>query len=142
MAKHKYVETPEILYELFEKYKIGVLENPRHQYQLSKTGETIPVPLRVPLTMEGFENYCEENIGCVHQYFGNQDKAYGEYLAICSRIKRLIRQDQIEGGMTGQYNPSITQRINGLAEKTENKTIEIKVLNIDPLDDSTDHSIT
>ncbi len=38
---------------------------------------------------------------------------------ICSRIKRAIRQDQIEGGMVGQFNPSITQRLNGLTEKTD-----------------------
>jgi hypothetical protein len=69
--------------------------------------------------MEGFENYCEEVIGCVHQYFVNQEGAYTEYLNICSRIKRLIRQDQIEGGMVGQYNPSITQRLNGLTEKQD-----------------------
>jgi hypothetical protein len=82
--------------------------------------------------MEGFENYCEEKIGCVHQYFNNQDNAYKEYLTICSRIKRIIRQDQIEGGMVGQFNPSITQRLNSLTEKTDvtsqgEKINEIKV---------------
>ena len=30
-----------------------------------------------------------------------------------------IRQDQIEGGMSGIYNPSITQRLNGLTDKSE-----------------------
>jgi hypothetical protein len=38
---------------------------------------------------------------------------------ICSYIKREIRTDQINGGMVGQYNASITQRLNGLTEKTE-----------------------
>jgi hypothetical protein len=33
----------------------------------------------------------------------------------------MIRNDQIDGGMVGQYNSSITQRLNGLVEKTENK---------------------
>jgi hypothetical protein len=40
-------------------------------------------------------------------------------LPICSYIKREIRTDQINGGMVGQYNASITQRLNGLTEKTE-----------------------
>jgi len=31
----------------------------------------------------------------------------------------IIRQDQISGGMVGQYNPSITQRLNGLVEKSQ-----------------------
>jgi hypothetical protein len=55
----------------------------------------------------------------VHQYFENRDNRYNEYVAICSRIKRTIRQDQIEGGMVGQFNPSITQRLNNLTERTD-----------------------
>jgi hypothetical protein len=55
----------------------------------------------------------------VLQYFKNQDKLYDNYMPICSRIKEVIRTDQIEGGMVGQYNASITQRLNGLKEQTE-----------------------
>jgi hypothetical protein len=47
------------------------------------------------------------------------DNAYEQFLPICSYIKREIRTDQINGGMVGQYNASITQRLNGLTEKTE-----------------------
>lgn len=122
MAKKKYIETPEILLELFEKYKKKVHENPRYNYQLDKTGKVVPVPLRVPLTMEGFVIYCYNEISCVDQYFENRDGRYSEYVAICSYIKKEIRNDQIEGGMVGQYNASITQRLNGLAEKTQNET--------------------
>jgi len=116
MGKKKYIETPEKLYELFEAYKAN--RKPREIQKATATGVKSEWHTP-PLTMEGFENYCEEVIGCVHQYFVNQDNAYTEYLNICSRIKRLIRQDQIEGGMVGQYNPSITQRLNGLTEKTD-----------------------
>ena len=35
-----------------------------------------------------------------------------------------MRQDQIEGGMAGMYNPSITQRLNSLVEKTQTTIIE------------------
>ena len=41
--------------------------------------------------------------------------------------------------MNGFFNPSITQRLNNLAEKTETST-SINLLNIDPLDDSSDYS--
>lgn len=116
MAKKKYIETPEKLYELFEAYKAN--RKPREIQKATATGVKSEWHTP-PLTMEGFENYCEDVVGCVHQYFVNQDNAYTEYLNICSRIKRLIRQDQIEGGMVGQYNPSITQRLNGLTEKTD-----------------------
>ena len=36
-------------------------------------------------------------------------------------VYKDIRNNQIEGGMAGIYNPSITQRLNGLVERTENK---------------------
>lgn len=116
MAKRKYIETPEKLYQLFEEYKKNL--KPREIQKATATGVKSEWHTP-PLTMEGFENYCEEHIGCVHQYFVNQDNAYNAYLNICSRIKRIIRQDQIEGGMVGQFNPSITQRLNGLTEKTD-----------------------
>ena len=122
MAKKKYIETPEILLELFEKYKKKVHENPRYNYQLDKTGKVVPVPLRVPLTLEGFNIYCYNEIGLVEQYFENKDSRYTEYIGICSYIRKEIRNDQIEGGMVGQYNASITQRLNGLVEKTQNET--------------------
>lgn len=119
MAKKKYIETPEILLELFEKYKSKVHENPRYKYELDKTGNVTPIPLRVPFTMEGFNVFCYNEIGIVEQYFENREGRYSEYVGICTRIKKEIRQDQIEGGMVGQYNASITQRLNGLAEQSE-----------------------
>jgi hypothetical protein len=45
--------------------------------------------------------------------------AYEDYRTICKCIEDEIRTDQIEGGMVGQYNPSITQRLNGLTEKQD-----------------------
>jgi hypothetical protein len=64
-------------------------------------------------------------------------------VTICTHIKEIVRQDQIEGGMVGQYNPSITQRLNGLKEQTETiSNTSISILNIDPLDDSQDNITT
>jgi hypothetical protein len=125
MGKHKYIETPEKMWEFFEAYRKEVKDNPRHiSDYVGKDGEHVHKPLERPLTFEGFYNYCYDNVGCIDQYFENRDERYTEYVAICSRIKREIRQDQIEGGMVGQYNASITQRLNGLAEKTQNENIQ------------------
>lgn len=127
MGKHKYIETPEKMYELFEAYKKETKENPRTKIEyVGKDGLRVKTPLETPLTMEGFENYVARqglNQELSH-YFSNKDNAYSEYLAICSRVKAEIRQDQIEGGMVGQYNASITQRLNNLAEKTHNTNVE------------------
>jgi hypothetical protein len=126
MGKHKYIETPEKMWALFEAYRNDVKNNPRHVYEyVGKDGEERIKPLERPLTMEGFKCYVWDVEGfTVEQYFTNQDGAYTEYLGICSRIKETIRRDQIEGGMVGQYNASITQRLNGLAEKTQNENVQ------------------
>ena len=118
----KYIETPEKMWELFQAYRKDVKDNPRTKHVfVGKDGASESERLERPLTMEGFENYCAEKIGYVHQYFVNQAGLYDDYVNICSHIKKVIRQDQIEGGMVGQYNPSITQRLNGLTDKQEHK---------------------
>jgi len=121
MAGHpRNVETPEKMWELFLEYAKEVKSNPRTKVEyVGKEGDRVETPLERPLTMEGFELYCVERVGYVHQYFVNQDNMYEEYLNICSRVRKSIKNDQIEGGMVGQYNASITQRLNGLTEKVE-----------------------
>ena len=71
-----------------------------------------------------FEIFCWNIVGEVEDYFLNRDKRYSEYTAICSHIRKEIRRDQIEGGMVGQYNPSITQRLNNLKEHVEQTNVE------------------
>ena len=63
----------------------------------------------------------------------NKDNRYSDYATICSYIKKKTRRDQIEGGMAGIFNPSITQRLNNLAENT--KTTLDGSLNIPKLPD-------
>jgi hypothetical protein len=128
MAKHKYIETPELMAQLFEDYKTECKTNPRKKHVfVGKDGTSDYELLERPLTIEGFRVYCYDKIGCVKQYFDNPDKRYNEYITICSHIREVIRRDQIEGGMVGQYNPSITQRLNGLKEQTEQTNIEQKL---------------
>jgi hypothetical protein len=124
MAKNKYIETPVKLWELFELYKTDLKENPIKVHDfVGKDGDSVDRKKERPLTMEGFQNYLDDNdiITDVTDYFENKGDRYSDYIRICSRIKRKIKQDQIEGGMAGIYNPSITQRLNNLVDKTENK---------------------
>ena len=120
MPKHKYIETPEKLFELFQEYQTETKNSPRLRHVfVGKDGNSEHEQLERPLTMEGFRAYAFLNASCIKHYFDNTDNRYAEYSTICSHIKDLIRQDQIEGGMVGQYNPSITQRLNGLTDKSE-----------------------
>lgn len=124
MGKNKYIETPEALLELFNEYKNEVKSNPRTRKVTGNKNFIISEEkLERPLTMDGFEVFCWKKGMTVNHYFDNQNGSYDEYCTICYIIKKEIRQDQIEGGMVGQYQASITQRLNGLKEQTENETI-------------------
>lgn len=125
MGVHKLIQSPDILWNLFKEYKDYVKSNPRKvQDFVGKEAEMVYREKEVPLTMEGFEDYVAEIDGMpwsLEQYFSNREGRYEDFVAICSRIRRAIRRDQIEGGMVSQYNASITQRLNGLVEKSETK---------------------
>jgi hypothetical protein len=125
IGRPRILNSPDELYELFERYKREVKANPRIKSVFGgKEFEERAEPLERPLTLEGFEVFCWNELGMVEQYFKNVDKRYEEYIPICTRIRKEIRQDQIEGGMVGQYNPSITQRLNNLKEQVEQTNIE------------------
>jgi len=92
--------------------------------------------------MEGFECYVwDQDIASgIDQYFSNQEGKYADFLGICTRIRREIRQDQISGGMAGIYNPSITQRLNNLTETTQTKTEGLQKIIIERVSKNTDQS--
>jgi hypothetical protein len=133
MPRHKNIETPEAMWELFDRYREWTKNNPRYQYSLSnKTGEATAIPLERPMTQVGFRCFASESGSSVQDYFANTEGRYSAFTTICTRIEEAIRQDQIEGGMTGQYNASITQRLNNLTERVDTTTMgqainEIKV---------------
>ena len=113
---------PEDMINLWEKYK-KALEVEGQKWQkvqyVGKDGRREADNLKVPLTLEGFKRYCRENIGEVKQYFSNESDMYNDFLEVCARIREEIREDQIIGGLLNMYNPSITQRLNGLTEKQD-----------------------
>ena len=119
------IDTPEQLYDMFKSYKTYVKENPRYKYVMNqRSGDMVAEPLECPLSIDGFEVYCYNKFECtVSHYLDNTNKAYEEFCPISAHIKREIRQDQISGGMVGQYNASLTARLNGLTEKVESTII-------------------
>tara|TARA_R100001244_G_scaffold132297_3_gene107954 strand:- start:3601 stop:4020 length:420 start_codon:yes stop_codon:yes gene_type:complete len=123
MGRTKLIKTPEALKALWEAYKKDVNDNPiRVQDYVGKEAVMIYRDKQRPFTMSGFEVYCFDTASDVHHYFDNTDGRYQDYRAICSHIRKEIRNHQIDGGMAGIFNPSITQRLNGLTDKQEIKT--------------------
>lgn len=122
------IKNPEQLWDLFEDYKLATKSNPiMKMVHVGKNGTPTYEERERALTLDGFEVYCYKIVGTVHQYFDNQDNLYGDYMVICRAIKKEIREDQIQGGLAGIYNPSITQRLNNLVEKTENVNTNVEV---------------
>ena len=103
---------------------------------VGKDGNRKEDGVKVPKTLEGFKRFCYKKYGEIGQYFKNQDNIYNNFIPICSRIREEIREDQILGGLLGFYNPSITQRLNGLIEKVEQTNIEQPFFNDVPKNDS------
>lgn len=114
--------TTDELLEAWKGYKENLTEQNKEWLQIQyvgRNGERKADPLKVPMTFEGFKRYCRENHGEVEQYFTNQDEYYTNFIGVCSHIKDEIRECQIVGGLLGVYNPSITQRLNGLTDKQD-----------------------
>jgi len=122
MGKRKYIESPEVMWQHFLLYKDHVKKNPIIVKDwVGKDATDVFREKERPLTIDGFECWCYDNdiISDLSNYFANSDNKYSEYSTICTRIRKAVRTDQIEGGMAGIYNPSITQRLNGLVDKSE-----------------------
>lgn len=115
-------KTPEDLEKAFNEYKADLKKQSKEwlnvQY-VGKDGIRKTEPQKVPMTLEGFKRYCRENYGDIHNYFENSDGYYEDFKGICSHAREEIRENQIIGGLLGFYNPSITQRLNGLTDKKE-----------------------
>lgn len=123
-GRPKAIESPEKLWEYFLSYKEYVKNRPIQVHDfVGKDGRPEYREKERPLTIEGFECWLFENdiIDNLSNYFANSNNSYTDYSTICSHIKKTVRKDQIEGGMAGIYNPSITQRLNNLVDKTETK---------------------
>lgn len=133
-GRPKLIQSPEILWSLFEEYKVWAKDNPiLIEDYVGKDADRVMREKPRALTMEGFENfvaYKPDMPTDLDQYFSNRDGAYEGFVSICSRIRREIRSDQIEGGLAGIYNASITQRLNGLVDKSETK-IQANVSQVD-----------
>lgn len=119
----KYLTT-EMMWDMFEQYRAETKASPFVVKDwVGGIGKEVERLKEKPLTWVGYENYVVATgiITMLNDYEANHGGRYEEFRGVISRIKNIIRQDQIEGGMAMIYNPSITQRLNNLVEKTENK---------------------
>lgn len=135
MAKHKYIETPERLWQLFEEYVLHEKNSPmlKREY-VGKDGIEKDTPLETPITFEGFECYLSDKgvIEDLGKYSANTDGAYGDYVTIIARIRKNCFVHNFKGAAVGVFNANLISRKLGLTEKSE-QTIkqEPRIFNVD-----------
>lgn len=133
MGQHKSIKSPEYLWELFKEYELDVESRPfLVQDFVGKDGNEVQRKRQRCLSVEGFEDFLFEKgiINDLGDYMSNKEGRYSDFIDICKAIRRRCRRDQIEGGMAGIYNHSITARLNGLVDKVQEdgtKEVLIKV---------------
>lgn len=142
IGKPKYIESPEKLKEYFSEYQKETKSKPFIiKDWVGKDAIEIYREKERPFTIQGFECWLSDNdiIEDLGDYLKNKENRYTDYAPICSYIKKQTSKDQIEGGMAGIYNPSITQRLNGLVEKTQNDNIvQVKKFEVEIIDNNPD----
>ena len=124
MGKNKYIESPAEMWDMFVSYKKLIEDNPfKVKDWVGKDAQMVKREHMKVMTMEGFECYVMDNSKITYpdltEYFEGKNESYKNYFPICSRIRREIRRDQIEKGLSNLANPSITQRLNGLTDRQE-----------------------
>lgn len=130
---------PKDLQKAFEEYKQD-LKNQSNEWlkiqYVGKDGVRVAEPQKIPYTFEGFKRFCRNKYGEIEQYFVNQGGYYDDFISICRAIKEEIRENQIIGGLLSFYNPSITQRLNNLADTTNvNASVKTPIFGENPLDE-------
>ena len=133
MGKHKFIETPDKLWELFEEYVNHERQNPLFKTEyVGKDGNTVYTPLAVPITFEGFECYLADidYIQDLGDYAKNDDGRYTDYAPIITRIRKNCFVQNFKGASVGLFNPNIIARKLGLkdtVDDTGSKDVTIKV---------------
>jgi hypothetical protein len=121
VGRPRTLDSPDQLWEFFEAYRNEVKSNPRIKIEyVGKMGDRVETPIERPLTLEGFRCFCWDHVGDTSHYFKGD---YEEFSQVIARIRESVRQEQIDGAMSGFYNSNLTARLNGLAEK---QSVEVK----------------
>lgn len=101
--------------DFVDKHKIDL---PTHIVKGSHRDEGRGGQVARPLTLTGFMVFA--GVGSKWQDFARHQCERGnEFSEVITRIRNIVSNDQIEGGVAGIYNSNLTARLNGLTEKQQ-----------------------
>lgn len=104
------VHTPERIADKFERYVEYLRDNPLTK-EIPTRGDVVKVHLKRPATIIGFCVFAGMAEDSFYHYASIDD-----YKDVIERIRRCIRADQLEGGLTGIYESNIVARLLHLIE--------------------------
>lgn len=113
---------PEILRQSIQEY-FDLTDSRRDwdgQEWVGKDGDEVIVKKRVPFTLKGLCVF----LGVSSHYFSEFKKSQTfqnnpEFLEVYTWAEDVIQTQQIDGGLLGYYNASLTARLNGLTDKQD-----------------------
>ena len=113
---------PEILRQSIQEY-FDLTDSRRDwdgQEWVGKDGDEVTVKKRVPFTLKGLCVF----LGVSSHYFSEFKKSQTfqnnpEFLEVYTWAEDIIQTQQIDGGLLGYYNASLTARLNGLTDKQD-----------------------
>ena len=108
MAKNKYMESPEKLYEYFQNYLEWCKLNPDTINIVTSKGEIKTLDQLRIISWEGFQEWLYENmegnqLTHLEKYRYNENEAYNEYRGIITRIDNHIFDYLFRGAAIGRY---------------------------------------
>ncbi len=122
-TNNKYIESPDLLWQLFEQYVQHEYNNPMFKVEyVGKDGRIERTPLETPITFEGFECYLADKkvINDLGDYAKNDNGRYTDYAPIITRITKNCFVHNFKGASVGLFNPNIIAKKLGLVEKVQN----------------------
>ena len=120
-------KTAKELAKAFEDYKAFCDEHPYEIVTIFKGEESVRY-VQHPYTLCGFMVFCD--MGEWRDFARYTRERGDDFSTLISRIEVEVREHQVGGGMTGQYNSNLTARLNGLTDKKDvtsnGKEIDLK----------------
>lgn len=124
-------------------------EHPRYKNELVKYKdgtELVEVPMRRPYTMDGLTVFLQVSPayfrGAKQQIqlkidAGRADERDLDFLEAIHHVEGVVRGEQIEGGLVGQYKEQLIARLNCLADNVNNHNTGDATINISVRDEKT-----
>lgn len=120
-GRNKIFETPQELEEMAYEYFTWCIDNPIMKSELIKSGDLagkiIQVPIPRPFTNIGICNFLDISEHTLNRYCS--EVGYEDFWQSAKKLKDIVYQQKMEGGVTGLYNASLVQRVLGIKDQSE-----------------------